>query len=177
VVGARRRLKNRRGFTLFEVLCAVAVASVGAAVFVSLFSSSLALLQVSRDKGIAASLAEEQALYITHNPAQFDWRLQGAAPGALAEIKPVGFDPKKDRQVFPLPGAMPAEPDAARTQKNLYEKFTWQAFAQVPEPAAASVTFHVVVQWSHGVHGRTFSVCASVPRQQLTMAAARPEGK
>jgi prepilin-type N-terminal cleavage/methylation domain-containing protein len=162
VVGWRRQFRENGAFTLLEVLVALAVSSVGISIFISLFSSSLMLAQTSRNQGVAANLAEEQLEQIAHNPAQYVWPLKDAGPGQLVELKPAAAG-ANETQALPLPGIMPPERDAATRQKSLFERFTWRAFAQAPEPGAAFVQFHV---------DRSFSVGSCLPLNAVSVSTA-----
>jgi hypothetical protein len=158
---------------LIEILVALAVLSVGVTIFISLFSSSLALSQSSRNQTVAASLAEEQIQFLLHHPAQYDWHLETAKPGELIEVTIPGAT-EKHHPCDP-PGVLPVEPSASMREQNLYDAFTWQAFRQAPSADAAYMEVTVVVRWVEAGRPRLFALTSAVPRSLIT-GAARAEG-
>ena len=173
MVHRRPRSPCSPGFTLIEILVALAVLSVGVTIFVSLFSSSLALSQSSRNQTVAASLAEEQVQLLLHRPAQYDWHLETAKPGELVEVTV----PNASERYHPCdpPSVLPVEPSASMREQNLYDGFTWQAFRKTPSADAGYMEVTVVVRWIEAGRPRLFALTSAVPRSLIT-GAARAEG-
>ena len=159
-----------RGFTLIEVLVSLAVVSVAATIFVSLFTSSVTLGRSSRNQAVAASLAQEQLEAILRDPASYNWNLDKAAPGELAEIT-VGDDYNPRRNRFALPAALPVEPRHNTREETFYDKFWWQAYARLPGPDAHHVDVTVVVRWPDKGRPRMTALTCSLPRAELGTAA------
>ena len=159
------------GFTVIEVLVAVAVLSVGVTVLISLFSSSLVLARTSRNETIAAAFAEEQLLLLEHNPAQYDWPLDSAAPGELVKVVP-----KKDLPESSLPKAepatLPALYRAVAREQDFCSKFTCEVYGKQPRVNAPYVEVTAVVRWKDAGRDRLLSLTSALPRSVLPGAGA-----
>jgi len=177
VSGNRRQLCTRRGFTLIEILVALAVVATAATILVSLFGSSLALSRSNRSQLVAASLAEEQMDSILRNSSKYVWNLDGAEPGQLVEVVPV--EPAKSEGPGPTKPAVPAgrpfdrlvaapiEPASNAREENFYGKFRWQAYAALPQPNSKHVDVTVVVRWKDAGRDRLVAFTSSAPRFSL----------
>lgn len=177
------RLRRRRGFTLFEILVAVAVLGVGITFFVSLFTSSKTLAQSCQNQTVAVSLAQEKLQEIVSNPAQYDWRIESLAPGKQVEItvrQPANADsatPAKRQPITP-PSLMPVEPSASRREEAFYDKFSWQAYMRLPQADAAYAELTVVIRWQEQGQDKVFALSSLVHPSiaSIEAAAVAPEG-
>ncbi|HPC15746.1 MAG TPA: type II secretion system protein [Candidatus Hydrogenedentes bacterium] len=141
------RTSRTRGFTLLEILVAIVVMGTGITVFVSLFGSSLALAQSNRLQTVAMQLAGECLHAVMNSPERYEWRLNSADPGALTPVTLLG-EPADTRHSVHPPSTIPADRRSSRRDHVMYQNFTWQAYARVPEPGAAHVELTVVVRWN-----------------------------
>lgn len=163
------------GFTLVEVLVAVAVVSVAASVFVSMFISSLTLAEASRNQKIAASLADEHMAIVLADPARYDWHLQELSSRELVPVALRGGD-AADEGGFAPPAALPAVPSASTREEALYEKFSWQVYGRLPEPDLKYVEVTVAVRWPEKGRDRLVTLTSAVARASIAPARAVREG-
>ena len=179
--GNQRQLCKRRGFTLVEILVALAVVATGATILVSLFGSSLTLSRSNRSQLVAASLAEEQLDSILRNSSSYVWNLDGAEAGQMVEVVPIEAKPAEpsaadvvaDKQAVPAGRrfdalvAAPVEPASNAREEIFYGKFRWQAYAALPQPNAKHVDVTVVVRWKESDKDRSVALTSSAPRFSL----------
>ena len=86
-ISSRTRKTRRAGFTLLELLTALAVLGVAATIFLRLFSSSYSLADTSRSHEVALNLAEEYLAAIQSNPERFAWPdLEDTAAGGAVKL-------------------------------------------------------------------------------------------
>lgn len=184
VTGNQRRFPGTRsGFTLIEILVALAVVTTAATIFISLFGSSLTLSRFNRSQIVAASLAEEQLSAILRNSGDYIWKLDGAEPGQLVEVVaadgegPAAASPAGSRgfnaaappsgRPFDSLVVVPVEPAASDREENFYGKFRWQAYAALPQPNANHVDVTVVVRWKDAGREKSVALTSSAPRFAL----------
>ena len=166
---------RRRGFTLVEILVALAVMSVAVSVFLSLFTASLDLAQSNRNKTIAASLAEEQMAALLRAPNQYDWHLQKASSGELVEITAAASNGENDGRFTP-PGVLPVLPQASTREEILYAKFSWHAYCRLPRADANYLEVTVAVRWSEEGRARVVTLTSSASRMLVASTGRRAEG-
>ncbi len=162
-----RRIHRSSGFTLIEVLVALAVVGVAVTVFFSLFSSSIRFAETSRNESIAASLAEEQLVAVCQNPSSFNWGLKAAAPGQLVTVNASAAGSTAQFTA-------PALAAISESEKNLYEQFSYKIFAKVPSAEAAYVEVIVAVEWTEAGRNRVFTLTSTVARSLVTAMRAMP---
>ena len=163
---------RKRGFTLVEILVALAVVGMGATIFISVFSSALDLARSSRSKTAAASIAEEQLDAIVRHPGQYRCALNGAKAGDQLPIVPRGTEGDKPRGVAP-PSVMPADAVASRREMNFYERFRWQAYAKAPAAESPFVEVTVAVRWKEAGRDQTLALTTSAHRTLFAAKAAK----
>jgi prepilin-type N-terminal cleavage/methylation domain-containing protein len=166
-----------RGFTLVEILVALAVVATAATILVSLFGSSLTLSRLNRSKLVAASLAEEQMDTILRNSSSYVWNLDGAEPGQLVEVVPLDRGQPEPSgaakqgipagRSFDALVAVPVEPASSAREENFHGKFRWQAYASLPQPNSKHVDVTVVVRWQDGGRDKSVALTSSAPRFSL----------
>ena len=139
-----QRRTLRSGFTLMEVVVAVAVLGVAISIFVSLYSGSLGLAQAGKNRSIAATLAEGQLNTILNNPQDFLWETN-ETDGTLA-IR-LGEDDPAAGNNFDTPSTLPLERRARDRQVNEYDDFRWTAFSNRPSDANY-VEVTIVIHWT-----------------------------
>jgi len=181
----RRHKSGHFGFTLIEVLVALAVVATAATIFISLFGSSLVLSRLNRSRLVAASLAEEQLEDLLRNSSEYVWNLSGAEAGELVEVTPAktGNEAPADSQsvlgrAFGPLEVVPVEPGASEREENFYGKFRWRAYAALPQPDAKHVNVTVVVRWRDSGGEKSLALTSSAPRYALEtspLAASRGE--
>lgn len=154
------------GFTLLEILVALAVSGVAVALFISLFSATVSLAKTNQNEIVAASLAEEQLELLRRDPRQVIWTLN-APPGELASLEPAM---QNVGQMFSPPTVPPQN---ATQQKNLYSRFEWRAYARVPSPDDAHIELIMAVHWKEAGRLKSLVLSSAIPKR-LVVAAAAP---
>ncbi|NIA12611.1 MAG: prepilin-type N-terminal cleavage/methylation domain-containing protein [Nitrospiraceae bacterium] len=172
MVHKRSRNTRPNGFTLIEILVAVAVLGIGATIFISLFSASQDLAETSRSRTVATYLAEQQLDALQRDPGQYEWPSAAIEPGTMAEILPFGADPAVPRG-FTLPSVMPVDSRAYAREANFMKRFSWQAYARTPDAEAAHIELTVVVRWQEGGRDQLLALTASAHRSLLAKAGPR----
>jgi prepilin-type N-terminal cleavage/methylation domain-containing protein len=158
----------RRGFTLVEVITALALLSVAGFISVSLFSASHDLAASNRNQTVAGQLAREQLNRLLTLPEQYAWPdLDSLEPG---EFGPVTLD-EATGPGFQAPSASPALPQPTRAMRNLYENYTWEAYTRITETGIAYAEVVVAVRWKDKFRMRTLTLTGAVPRSALENAS------
>lgn len=156
---------GRAGFTLLELLTAMAVLGVAATIFFRLFSTSVTLAGNSESHEIAANLAQEYMTQIQATPERFVWPSYDDAPvGELIPVTPVVGGAIEEKAIEP-PNTAPTRRRAYNRNRNLYHGFVWEAFARLPSADAHYVEVIVEITWvnERGRAGR-FPLTSAVPR-------------
>ncbi len=152
-----------QGFTLVEIVTALAVISVATFILLSLFTASYSLVLDDRQVRIALSLAEERLTDITTNPTLYEWPAFDSDD--FGPVMP--RNPALAPETFEAPSALPPEPKAGRRESALFSEFSWEAHARVPEPDADHIEVVVAVQWDVRGRARRFTVTSATPRTRV----------
>lgn len=168
--GRWRTPSGMRGFTLIEMLVALAVVGVATGVMASLFTSSMNLGDKARHERIAAEIAEVQLREICLNPRFFDWNQAGAAGLELFNITPASG---ADAAGHPAGAPRTAPPDRAAAVRaaGLYERFRWEAYGRLPRENAPYFEVTVVVRWQAAGRPRLVALTGAVERRRVEDAA------
>ena len=161
--------RRSSGFTLVEILVALAVVSIGITVLVAGFSSGLAMAKAGRNQTVAASLAEEQMQAILHNPSGYEWGLEKAKPKQLVKISVKGRT--EEAYYVKPPAVLPVERSASAREENLYSQFTWNAYAKLSDADAAYVEVTIAVRWMESGRERVFALTSNMSRAAVTPRA------
>lgn len=152
------------GFTLVEMLAALAVAAVAAFIMLSLFSWSLVLGQESRRHSMAAGMASELLTRMHRAPDEFVW------PG-LDDVSPGERVPVEASDAFEadagLPAAMPTVSRLRDAEIAFREAFQWEAFARRPDDDANYVELTVAVYWQAQGRERVYTLTSALPIHRL----------
>ncbi len=165
------RRSRGSGFTLVEILVALAVTSVGITVFLSLYSSSVNLAQTSRNQSVAASLAEEQLQALRQHPGAFQWPEPDAAAGTLVEVTAKDTSDPEWRSFKP-PSVLPTNPRQSAREKDVYSAFSWQAFATNSAANPGQLDLTVVVRWTEAGRPRLLALTTAILRSEILLARA-----
>ncbi|MCC6145845.1 MAG: prepilin-type N-terminal cleavage/methylation domain-containing protein [Candidatus Hydrogenedentes bacterium] len=160
----RRRPQRIAGFTLIEVLVALAVLSVSIFIFVDLFVSSVQLGRNGRVRELAASIAEDQLQMLVSHPDRYRWQPNPDSPHALFPVLTAEDEPRAGNAVDP-PGVLPIAQDAHARTKDQFDQFRWKVFARLADDGR-SYELTTAVYWEE--QGRD---------QVLTLTGAIPAGK
>ena len=155
-----------RGFTLIEMIVALAVMSVASWIIVGLFTASMNLGEQARNERLAAEIAEEALVSICAEPHAYRW---GEGDNPRTELLPIM--PANISEVQPLPATapatLPANRNAAARNRGEYEQFNWQAYGQLPGENAAYYEVTVVVRWQDNGRDRVFALTQALSRQKV----------
>lgn len=149
---------------------AIVVMGTGITIFVSLFGSSLDLAQSNRYQTVAMQLAEECMQTVMNSPERYEWRLNNADPGAMTPVTLVG-EPSDARHSMHPPTTLPADRRSSQRDHNLYQIFSWQAYARLPGPDAAHVELTVVVRWDDKGRPRAYPLTSCLARSAIPAKA------
>ena len=168
----RQRAGSRHaGFTLVEIIFALAVLAVAVLIAVTAFLGSASLFRLNGQTQVAAALAEEQLDALIHHPTAFTWpSLSGAERGARLEIVPTGVEPVEGGYIITPPTTQAVGPSAVRTQRNYYDAFSWTAFASPPTTGEGYIEVTVVVRWMTDGREHLFALTSPVPLSSLAPA-------
>lgn len=162
----RTRFRRNQGFTLLELLVALAVMGIAVTVFMSLLVTSLDVNRTARSRLIAASLAESALNDILRNPAGFEWNLPTDGNAANFTLAPVS-EVTPERLRFVAPSAMPADPKSHKRETGLYEQFRWSAFGRLPEADSGHIEVTAVVEWVQNGRRDSVALSSAIPRAQV----------
>lgn len=162
----KKHARKNSGFTLIEMLVSLSVIGVAVSVYVSLYTSSLEIGDSARNRTIALSLAESQLQQLVLEPGAYLWQIPQPLNLDRMEVKLSEDDPKVGN-LFPLPSAMPPDRLANKRETNIFEKFRWQAFAQLPSLDSSHVRVTVTVRWPEGAKESMVALSSIIPRSQV----------
>ena len=155
------RLDRARGFTLLEVLAALAVMSVAIYILISMFLASLQVGEGARLQASAAAIAKEQMQALVQAPHTFEWP-PFVGDGEAVEILPALEADEWHSTI--LPDAMPAVAGSFARETTYHERFGWRAYARPLEDAPSVVEVSVVVKWTLGGRPQSFVLTSAMPR-------------
>lgn len=158
--GQRRRTR-REGFTLVEVLVALAVLSAATWIILSLFTNSLKLERNARSTRVAAELARDRLADILARPTAYAWPAEDAIAGETPA--PLTLKEPSQAGVFALPAVLPASPLAQSAEKVFYERFSWEAIVKRPAEGGGFYEVLVVVRWEEAKRPKQVVLTGSIP--------------
>ena len=160
----RAQRRGSAGFTLLELLAALAVLGIASTIFLRLFTSSNSLAASSLSHEVALNIAEEYLTEVQTRPENFVWPdYDETPPGEPQTIQPVENGAVEETFAQP-PSTMPNLRRAYDRDRNLYSDFTWKIFAISPQDAAQYIELIVEVSWTDAGRLRRFTMSSMVPR-------------
>jgi prepilin-type N-terminal cleavage/methylation domain-containing protein len=151
--------QGNAGFTLIEILVALAVMGVATTLIISLYANSVSLGQLDRSRRAAYTVAEALLADVSLNPSAYTWPDANAlASGELAQIGITNPDSAY------LPATLPPLALAHTREKELYERFSTSAYARGSDAAPQLVEVTVVVTWTEKGSHKTASLSTAMPR-------------
>ena len=156
--------RESSGFTLVEMLGALAVAGVAAFIVISLFSWSLALGQESRRQAVAANMASELLTRMHRASDEFVWpELDGLSAGEHVPVETSdAFEVEAGR-----PQVMPTVARLREAESAFREAFQWEAFVRWPDEDANYLELTVAVYWEARGRERVYTLTSALPIQRL----------
>ena len=159
--GARRDA----GYTLMEVIVALAVISAAAFIVVGGFTRSNLLADRSVSTSIAAAFAEEKLAELQQTPSAFSWPDDAKlADAAFAKVVPKGADPATTQQGIPVPATLPANANLKEREQVLYAKFSSEVFVRLPKPDSLVYEVSVAVTWLEGGRKQVITLTTALPK-------------
>ncbi len=157
---------KRPGFTLVEILVALAVIGVASSLMFSLFFATMDLADTGRSTKVASALATEQLAAMERAPGAFVCKLNDVPAGSFA---PVSLRGQRDNITprTPPPPSLPIAERAYNREENFYNKFIWEAYARLPREDAAYADVTVVIRWHDKGRERLVTVSSALARTLL----------
>lgn len=156
---------SRAGFTLIEMLVALAVIGVASTVFLTMYFSSMDLGKLSRNREVALSIAEGQLELLMMNPGDYQWERDLASPDGLFRIRRNADDPPAGLVAEP-PTVLPFDKAARAHQQTIYDSFRWRAFGKLG-PKGLCYEVFVDVYWEQRGRDRHITMTGAVGRGQV----------
>ncbi len=165
----------RHGFTLVELIVALTVVSVALSALIAMFNAGLGLARESRNRMIAAEIAEFQLHAIGVTPDMFLWHREAPGETGLFPVT-LGYDDPTAGNITPTPDVRLAARGAQERNETLYRQFRWQAWGRLPSLDAQSYEITVAVRWRERGRRRTVALTSSIPRHLVDRAPAPNDG-
>jgi len=156
-----RTLRSRAGFTLVEVVVALAVLSIATTVLISMLGRGVALGDHSRHRTAAANIGDSILAEIQARPNAYVWpSFEDLVSGELVEITPTGANPgTAGHQVSSPPGAK-----AAGNQDAFFGGFSWLAHGRRVGEDANHLELTVSLYWTEAGRGQSLALTTAYPR-------------
>lgn len=163
--------KNKRGagFTLVELVTALAVMSAALAISVSLFGNNIQLSRELRNNRVASEIAETQLALLCAHPEEYDWSFDSPGADGLFLITP-----RPDSQLVQsgtlLPDTELATKRAQEKTVTLHRSFQWHAWGRLPSQSSTYVEVTISVHWRLSGRPKLMTLTSSIPRSSLSFS-------
>lgn len=173
-----------RGFTLVELIVAIAVISVASTIFISMYFGSVGIAKSARNHKAAMEAAREALALIQQSPGQFLWEFPEEPGNAWFPVL-LAADPGQVNVVEP-PNVSLSDPASLTLAKNFYDQFHWTASARYPltpsvDPAEQAeegtppqffaeegyLEVRVVVTWEEKGQAEQLSLVSALPAGRI----------
>lgn len=148
------------GFTLMEIIVALAVIAVATTVGVSLFGYSYKASRDITDRRVAQQIAEAALDDLQRDPASYKW------PAATAELQPVE---RQDGSTNVAPPEV-SVPDSLinKTIRNQYALYKTRAYVKLLDKASPNTCeLTTVVSWTRAGRPHAITLTALAPKRVL----------
>jgi len=162
---SRRAIRNK-GFTLVELIIALAVLAVALSGLIALYGVSLELAKEARQKTVAVELASTQMAALSASPEQFIWHVDDSDATALFPITR-DEDAPAAGNIVASPEVMLVNRNAHVHNENFYNRFRWKAWGRLSSPDAQAYEITVAVYWRARGKQRSLALTSSVPRYRI----------
>ncbi len=159
--------RTSKGFTLIELMVALAVVSIAITGLVQMFTLSLNLAQTSQNAILASNIAYEKLNYLKNCPEKFVWKIPENINSETIFPILTSEEEAKAGNVLEVPIIAPPDWASFRKYKNISQKFRWKAFGKLVGEEKES--YEVVVTVMYIEFGRTKYYIANsvIPRFQI----------
>lgn len=159
---------SRAGFTLIEMLVALSVVGIASTLFLKMYTTSMDLGKLSRNREVALDAAESQLNLLIMNPADYQWDTAAANPEGLFRIRRDDSDPRAGWPID-VPAVMPFDKTARAHQQTVYDQFRWRAFGKLA-PQGLYYEVFVDVYWEQQGRQRHLTLTGAVARGRVDAA-------
>lgn len=163
-----RRGPAATGFTLIEVMVALAILSVAVTVLATTIVSGVELAKSNRSDRVAAAAAEAQMTRLLHWPDRVAWptaeELNSGEPVELLlveEIDQIGPRP------IEKPNVMATDRRAQRLEAGFYDRYSWEAYVRAPGPDAPYLELTVLIRWKERGQFDYFALTQAIARSRV----------
>ncbi len=157
--------RQNAGYTLMEVIVALAVISAASFIVIGGFTRSKLLADRSVSTSIAAAFAEERLAALQQNPSAFVWPDDAKlADAAFSKIVPKDTDPAVPQQGIPVPATLPSNANQKVREQILYAEFSSEIFVRLPKPDSLVYEVSVAVTWLEGGRKQVITLTTAVPK-------------
>lgn len=133
---------GNRGFSLLELIAALAVLAIAGYIGVALYTSGSGFARTARERDLARTIAREALAEVRRDPGAFDW--PETSPDEARHLT------RGDARLQPAaaPSALPALERAGRREQNLHAQFQWRVAVREVEDVAGVLEATAVVEWN-----------------------------
>ncbi|MCC6797053.1 MAG: type II secretion system protein [Candidatus Hydrogenedentes bacterium] len=147
------------GFTLMEIIVALAVIAVASSIAVTMFGGSYKAGREVVDRRVAQQIAESVLDDLQRNPASYKW------PAATADLQLV------ERQDGTTNVASPAvtvpNPNLQKTIDTQYERYTVRSYVKLYDASPNTCELTTVVSWERAKRALAITLTALAPKRVL----------
>jgi prepilin-type N-terminal cleavage/methylation domain-containing protein len=171
----RHTVKSNQGFTLAEMVIALAVITVATSILVSMLGHGIALGNHSRHRSAAANIGESILTEIQMRPTAYVWpSFEDLSSGELVEITPTGASTGTAGHSVAAPlGAdvVPAGTLNPRRQREFFDGFRWLAHGQRRMDGANHLELTVSIFWTEAGRPQSIALTTAYPRALIEQGA------
>jgi prepilin-type N-terminal cleavage/methylation domain-containing protein len=151
----------RAGFTLVEIVVALAVLSIATTILISMLGRGIALGDHSRYRTVAANVGQSILAEMQARPTAYVWpSFEDLQSGGVVEVTPEGVEPGSEGH----PVAAPPGADADRGDAALYSRLRWLAHGRRPVQSPDVLELTVTVFWTEAGRPYSLTLTTAYPR-------------
>lgn len=168
--------KRKFGFTLIELIVALAVVGIGVTVLFQLFIVSLNINQKSNNLVLATCIAQDCLGQIITTPEKFHWQIpDNVKPGEVFPILTSLDEPKMGNRVEP-PKIAPPDWASFKKYQSGFDKYFWKAFGRLSTSSSEVYEVTVVVTYKERGREQNYTLTSFVPVYRVNKATRSRTG-
>jgi len=156
---------RRAGFTLIELLVAIVVVGIATTIFMQMYTASMNLGKLARNRQVALSVAEGQLDLLAINPGAYQWDTANPNNDGIFRIRQSSEDPRAGLKVE-HPKVPPFDDSASKREGNVFDQYRWKAFGKLGERGLYYEIF-VDVSWTQAGRDEHIVLTGAVARGQV----------